>query len=123
MSVTAAEENIVQTLRRANEEGDVDLVLSLYAALAEIRIVDHANPPGSPNVFRGTAQIAEYLRHLYRQGMTHHVGATLQDVVSGEGRISFNMASKTKDGTKRLSAHSYEVHKGAIVYQTNVEAC
>jgi hypothetical protein len=54
--------------------------------------------------------------------MTHHVGAVLQDVVSGEGRLAFNVASESTDGRKRLSAHSYEVHKGEIFYQTNVEA-
>ena len=123
MTVTAAEDNIVQALRRAHEERDVELALSLYSEHAEVRVVNCANSPGSPKVFRGTAQIAEYLKHLYSQQMPHHVGAALQNVVSGEGRISFNVASESKDGThKRLSAHSYEVHEGKIVYQTNIEA-
>ena len=116
-------EHLVQALRRAHEERDVELALSLYAEHAEIRVVDHANPPNAPNVFRGKAQIAHYLARLYGQGMTHHVGSALQDVVSGEGRVSFNVASKSKDGIrKRVAAHSYEVRKGEIVYQTNVEA-
>jgi hypothetical protein len=122
MVVKASEENIVQALRRAHEERDVDLALSLYAEHAEIHVVDHDNPPNSLNVFRGRAQIAEYLKHLYNHEMTHHVGATLQDVVSGEGRISFNVTSEYTDGTMRLVAESYEAHSGEIVYQTNVEA-
>jgi hypothetical protein len=59
--VSAAEEDVVQTLRRAHEEGDVDLALSLYFEHAEVRVFDHANPPNSPKVFRGKARIAEYL--------------------------------------------------------------
>ena len=122
MVVEAAVENIVRTLRRAHEERDVEMALSLYSEHAEVCIVDHANPPGSPNVFRGRAQIAEYLHHLYGQEMSHHVGAALQDVVLGEGRISFNVASEDAQGSKLLAAQSYEVRKGKIVFQTNVEA-
>jgi hypothetical protein len=123
MVVEAAVANIVRTLRRAYGERDVELALSLYAEYAEISIVGHASPPDAPEVFRGKAQIAHYLARLYGQGMSHHVGSALQDVVSGEGRISFNVSSESKDGTRKLvAAHSYEVHEGKIVYQTNVEA-
>ena len=115
-------ENIVQTLRRAHEERDVELALSLYSEHAEVRIVDHAHPPGSPKVFRGKAQIAEYLHHLYGQEISHHVGAALQDVVVGEGRVSFNVTREDAQGSKLLAAQSYEVRKGKIVFQTNVEA-
>jgi len=118
----ASEREIVQALRRAYEENAVDLALSLYAEHAQIHIVDHANPPDSPKVLRGTAQIARYLEHLHGQQVTHHVGAALHDMVSGEGRIAFNVASWSTDGRKRLTAQTYEVHKGEIVYQTNVEA-
>ena len=119
----ATQEKIVLALRRAHEERDEALALSLYAEHAEIRVFDHANPPNSPRVFRGKAQIAEYLARLYGQGMTHHVGAALHDIVLGEGRISFNVASWSKDRTKkRLSAQSYEVDEGEIIYQTNIEA-
>jgi hypothetical protein len=122
MVVEAAVENIVRTLRRAYEERDVDLALSLYSEHAEIRIVDYASPPDSPRVVRGKAQIAEYLRQLYGQEMSHHVGAALQDVIEGEGRISFNVTRENGQGSKLLAAQSYEVHRGEIVYQTNVEA-
>jgi ketosteroid isomerase-like protein len=123
MAITAAEGNIVQALRQAHEERDVELALSLYSEHAEVRVFDHANPPDSPKMFRGTAQIAEYLARLYDEQMSHHVGSALQDVVSGEGRVSFNVTSESKDRTnKRVAAHSYEVHKEKIVYQTNVEA-
>jgi hypothetical protein len=115
-------ENIVQTLRRAHEERDTDLALSLYSEHAEIRVVDHASPPDSPRVFRGKAHIAEYLRQLYAQQTTHRVGAALQDVVVGEGRISFNVTREDSQGSKLLAAQSYEVHRGDIVFQTNVEA-
>lgn len=103
-------------MRRAHEERDVQLALSLYSEHAELRVFDHANPPNSPKVLRGKARIVGYLARLYREGMAHHVGAALQDVVWGEGRISSNVASESKDGIqKRLAAHSYEVHEGEIV--------
>jgi len=108
-------------LRRAYEERDVELALGLYSAHAEIRIVGHASPPDSPRVVRGTSQLAEYLRQLYGQEMSHHVGAALQDVIEGEGRISFNVTRENGQGSKLLAAQSYEVHRGEIVYQTNVE--
>jgi SnoaL-like domain len=119
----AAEGNIVRALRLAHEERDVELALGLYAEHAEIRVFDHANPPHAPKVFRGKARIAEYLACLYEPRMFHRVGAALHDVVNGDGRISFNVASEPRDGTpkKRLAAHSYEVHQGKIVHQTNVE--
>jgi ketosteroid isomerase-like protein len=83
MAVKSAEENIVQTLRHALEERDVDMALSLYAEHAEVRIVDHDSPPNSPTVFRGREHIAEYLRRLHNEETAHHVGAALQDLVMG----------------------------------------
>jgi hypothetical protein len=122
MVIEYAVENMVQTLRRAHEDHDVDLALSLYAEHAEIRVVDHASPPDSPRVFRGRELIAEYLENLYGRRTTHHVGAALQDVVMGEGRISFNVTREDAQGSKLLAAQSYEVHRGEIFFQTNVEA-
>ena len=71
----ATEREVVQALRRAHEEHAAELALSLYAEHAEIHVIDHANPPDSPKVFRGKAQIAEYLANLYGPQTTHHVGA------------------------------------------------
>ena len=122
MSAKAAEESVAHALRRAHERHDADLALSLYAEHAEVRIVDHANPPNSPELFKGKEQIAGYLARLYGRGMTHRVGAALQDVIVGEGRISFNVRSVYGEGTRLLSAESYEVHRGKIFYQTNVLA-
>jgi hypothetical protein len=117
----AVEGNIVQALRQAHEERDVELALSLYAEHAEVRVFDHTNPPKSPKVFRSKAQIAEYLAHLYGQGISHHVGAALQDVIVGEGRITFNVTRVDAQGSTLLAAESYEVHKDKIVFQANVE--
>src|SRR5215203_736842 len=113
MVVEAPVDDIVRTLRRAHEEGDADLALSLYA--------EHASPPRSPRVFSGRERITEYLHHLYGQDTSHHVGAALQDVVMGEGRLSFNVTRVDARGNKLLAAQSYEVRKGKVVFQTNVE--
>ena len=96
----------MRSLRRAHEERDVELALSLYAEHAEVCVFDHTNPPDCARVFKGKAQIAEYLGHLYGQEMTHRVGAALHDVGSGEARISFDETSVSEEVRRRLSARS-----------------
>ena len=36
-----------ETLRRARKQRDAELLLSLYAAHAEVRVVDRSTPPSS----------------------------------------------------------------------------
>ena len=40
------------TLRRAIEERDAEALTALYSPDAEVRLVDHDHPPGSPLVLR-----------------------------------------------------------------------
>src|SRR5215210_1047853 len=89
----------------ASFKGSDATALVVYAEHAELRVVDHANPSNSPKLFRSNAQIAEYLAHLYGQRMTHHVGAALHNVVSGEGRCWSVSSSSNRDDIRLLPPH------------------
>jgi ketosteroid isomerase-like protein len=106
-----------EALRRAREQRDADLLLSLYADDAEVRVVDQATPPGSPKVLRGE-EAAEYWRDVCGRDMTHRV----ENEVIGAERVAFNEACEYPDGTKVLSAETLDVHDGKIVNQTVVQA-
>jgi ketosteroid isomerase-like protein len=106
-----------ETLRRAREQRDADLLLSLYADDTEVRVVDRSTPPGSPRVLRGE-EAAEYWRDVCGRDMTHRVE---NEVISAE-RVAFNEACEYPDGTRVLCAATLEVSDGKIIRQVNVEA-
>lgn len=106
-----------ETLRRAREQRDADLLLSLYADDAEVRVVDRSTPPSSPRVLRGEEAV-EFWRDVCGREMTHRI----EDEVIGEGRVAFNEACEYPDGTKVLAAETLEVRDGKIVRETIVQA-
>jgi SnoaL-like domain len=106
-----------EALRRAREQGNADLLLSLYADDAEVRVVDRATPPGSPKVLH-SEEAAEYWRDVCAREMTHHI----ENEVIGAERVAFNEACEYPDGTKVLSAETLDVRDGKIVKQTVVQA-
>jgi nuclear transport factor 2 (NTF2) superfamily protein len=107
-----------EVLRRAYEERDPELSISLYADEAEVRIVDHANPPSAPFVLHGKEQIAEYLRDVLGREMTHRI----ENEVIGENRVAFNLACEYPDGNRVLCAGNLEVRDGKIVRDVSVQA-
>jgi hypothetical protein len=111
-----------RALRRAHEERDVDLALGLYDEHARVRLVGHNAPPDAPKVLKGKVEIAEYLRNTYVGEWSSRVGASLNDVVEGDGRIVFNVAYIDANGIKVLAAESYVVVQGKIVDQLTIEA-
>jgi hypothetical protein len=106
-----------ETLRRAREQRDADLLLSLYADDAEVRVVDRSTPPGSPRVLRGQ-EAAEYWRDVCAREMTHRV----ENEVIGAERVAFNEACEYPDGTKVLAAETLDVRDGKIVREVIVQA-
>src|SRR4051812_7318463 len=107
-----------EILRRAYEERDPELAISLYADDAEVRIVDHTNPPSSPFELRGKEQIAGYLRDVLSREMTHRV----ENEVIGEDRVAFNVECQYPEGGRVLCAGTLEVHDGKIVRDVSVQA-
>jgi len=106
-----------ETLRRAREQRDADLLLSLYGDDAEVRVVDRGTPPGAPKVLRGE-EAAEYWRDICDRDMTHRI----ENEVIGAERVALNEACEYPDGTKVLSAETLDIHDGKIVKQTIVQA-
>jgi hypothetical protein len=107
-----------EVLRRAYEERDPELAISLYADDAEVRIVDHANPPSSPFELHGKEQIAEYLRDGLGREMIHRV----QNEVIGENRVAFNVACQHPDGNRVLCAAVLDLRDGKILRDVSVQA-
>ena len=107
-----------EALRRAHEQRDAELAVSLYADDAEMRIVNRSTPPSSPFELHGKEEIAEYLREVYGREMTHQV----ENEVVGEDRIAFNVACQYPDGTRVLASENLEVRNGKIARQVEVVA-
>jgi hypothetical protein len=107
-----------EVLRRAYEERDPELAISLYADNAEVRIIDHTNPPSSPFVLHGKEQIAEYLRDGLGREMTHCV----QNEVIGENRVAFNVECQYPDGNRVLCAAVLDLRDGKILRDVSVQA-
>ena len=107
-----------EKMRRAVEQLDADLLLSLYADEAELRVINRNTTPSSPREIRGKEEIAEYLRDVCGRAMTHRIEREVLD----EDRIAFNEECEYPDGTRVTAATTLEVRDGRIVGQVNVEA-
>ena len=107
-----------EAMRRAVEQLDADLLLSLYADDAEMKVVNKSATLSSPREIRGKEEIAEYLRDVCGRAMTHRI----EREVLGEERIAFNEECEYPDGTRVMAATTLEVRDGKIVGQVNVEA-
>ncbi len=107
-----------EAMRRAVEQLDADLLLSLYADDAELRVINRNATPSSPREIRGKEEIAEYLRDVCGRAMTHRI----EREVLGEDRVAFNEECEYPDGTRVTAATTLEVRDGKIVGQVNVEA-
>lgn len=109
---------IADTLRRAIEQRNAELLISLYADNAELRVVDRNRTPSSSLLLRGKQAIAEFLTDVCSRDMTHRVE---QEVV-GENRLAFLEACEYPDGCHVLCAMVLDLQGGKIVRQVNVQA-
>lgn len=107
-----------EAMRQAIEGLDAELLTSLYADDAEMRIVNRYSTPSSPRVLSGKEEITEHLRDVCGRAMTHRI----ENEVVGEDRVAFNEACEYEDGTKVLAAMTLEVRDGKISRQVQVEA-
>jgi hypothetical protein len=107
-----------ESMRRAVEQLDADLLTSLYADDAQMHIVNRYSPPSSPRELHGKEEIAEHLKDVCGRAMTHRV----ENEVIGEDRVAFNEACEYPDGTRVLAAMTLDVRDGKVVRQVNVEA-
>lgn len=109
---------IAETMRRAIEERNTEVLAGLYADNAELRVVDRNRTPSSPLVVRGKQAIADFLKHICERDMTHRV----EQQVVGENRLAFLEACEYPDGCHVLCAAVMDLRGGKIVRQVNVQA-
>lgn len=108
----------LEMLRRGHEQRDAQLLTSLYAEDSEIRIVDSTNPPSSPKVLNGKAQISEFLADVCSRDMSHRI----ENPVVRDDRAGFNVACQYADGTRVLASEICDIRDGKISREVMVQA-
>ncbi|MFG3230746.1 nuclear transport factor 2 family protein [Streptomyces antibioticus] len=106
------------TLRRGVEGQTANVLLSLYADDAELRVVDQITQPSHPRVLRGRDEIAEMLEDVYSRDMSH----TLEECVVQGDRAAFSESCRYADGVRVLSESMVTLRDGKIVEQTMIQA-
>jgi ketosteroid isomerase-like protein len=104
--------------RAALEGRDVARWLPFYAEDAEWLEYRHTNPPRSPNVMRGHAEISRFLEDVARSELK----LAISNEVLGDGRAAFTI-TVTRAGGRRIIENVILDHRdGRIVRQVEVEA-
>lgn len=109
--MSEATAKLSRSLHRAIEAHDVELLLSLYADDAELRIVDRNHPPSEPLEFRGREAIATHLQDVFSRDMVHRI----EDEVFGADRLAFTEACEYPDGVRVLTSAMLALRDGKIV--------
>jgi ketosteroid isomerase-like protein len=107
-----------EVLRRAIEERDAAAQLALYAADAEVRLVDRIYTPRSPRVLRGRDEIRAWLEDVCARDMRHRV----ETPVVADDALAFTESCVYPDGTNVLCATVLELRGGLVVRQVAVQA-
>lgn len=107
-----------ESLRQGWKERNAELLLSLYADDAEVRIVDRHNPPSSPFELHGKEEIAEYLRDAFSSEATHRV----ENEIIGKDCATYNVACQYPGGIRVFYAGTVKVRDGKIVREAGVQA-
>jgi hypothetical protein len=102
-----------ETPRRTIERSEPDLALSLYVEDAQVTIVDACEPLSPPFELRGKAEIAKYLRTVFRQKTLRRI----EGEVFAERQVAYREACEYPDGTRVLVATTLEVDGGKILRQ------
>ncbi|HEY9293539.1 MAG TPA: nuclear transport factor 2 family protein [Microlunatus sp.] len=105
-------------LRRGIEDRDASTLLDLYADDAEVIIVDRTNPPSSPQVMSGRAEIGRFLEQVSSRDMTH----TLSRMTADASTAAYLEECEYPDGTKVLCTAMLDLTDGRIVRQVGVQA-
>jgi ketosteroid isomerase-like protein len=108
----------LSTFKQAIEERDASTQLAMYAADAEVTVVDRQSQPSTPRVLRGRDEIRGWIEDVCGRDMTHRVTHTVQ----GDGGVAFTEACRYPDGTAVLCAALLEVDNGLVTRQVGVQA-
>ncbi|WSQ07232.1 nuclear transport factor 2 family protein [Streptomyces sp. NBC_01231] len=107
-----------ETLRQAIEGPSEEILVSLYADDAEIRIVDRNTQPSHPMVLHGRAEIADMFHELCSRDMTHK----MEHCVAQGDHVAFSESCRYPDGVRVLAESMLSLRDGKIVEQTMVQA-
>ncbi|MFB8247139.1 nuclear transport factor 2 family protein [Streptomyces sp. NPDC001046] len=107
-----------ETLRRGLEGDTPDILMSLYADDAELRIVDRTSQPSHPKVLHGREEIGRMLEDVYSRDMTH----TLEHCVVQGDEAAYSESCQYADGVRVLSESMLSLRDGKITEQTLVQA-
>jgi ketosteroid isomerase-like protein len=105
-------------LRRAYAGHDLEALLRLYAADAEVELVDVRNTPSHPLRLKGREAIRSHLEDVFGREMTHEVELVVTD---GEA-AAYRVRCRYPDGLRVLCAATATVRDGRIVAEVGVQA-
>lgn len=108
----------VEQLTRALEHSQADVLDTLYADEATMKIVDRDRPPSRPLVISGKEKIGEFWREVCSRDMTHKV----TNVVADGDAVSLVEECLYPDGCRVLSAMTLRVREGRISDHLTVQA-
>jgi SnoaL-like domain len=108
----------VTELTRAIEGRDANALIALYADDAQLRTIDHDNPPSKPRILHGKQAITSFYDDLCGRAMSHHVDSA---IANGEA-LSFTQTCTYPNGAKVFCAAMLETKDGKIIRQTVVQA-
>ncbi|MGX1565105.1 nuclear transport factor 2 family protein [Streptomyces sp. NPDC055506] len=116
---TAADPAFDREILRQGVEGQTpEVLLSLYADDAELRIVDRTTQPSHPKVLHGRDEIGRMLEDVYSRDMTHKMERC---VVQGD-EAAYSESCQYADGVRVLSESMLSLRDGKITEQTLVQA-
>jgi ketosteroid isomerase-like protein len=106
------------TFRRAIEERDAALLLTLYADDAELQVVDRTAQPTHPQLVRGRQAIGDYFADVCGRDMTHRI----ERLFSTADHAAFVQLCRYPGGSQVQCAAVLDLRDGKIVRQSGVQA-
>ena len=106
------------TLRRGVEGHTASTLLSLYAADAELRVVDRNTQPSHPKVLHGRDEIGEMYADIYNRDMTHKLERC---IVQGD-QAAYSQSCQYADGVRVFTESMITLRDGKIAEEILIQA-
>jgi hypothetical protein len=110
--------SIANTLSVALESNDGQALIDLYAADAELQVIDRNHQPSHPLTLRGKSAIAEYWTDICGRALSHRV----ERMIAAGDSLAYDEACKYPDGTAVRCVAIVELRDGLIARQVGVQA-